>query len=110
MRRLTSSTSANRSARRTLSRARYVRSTRHGGRGRLVGAIGRAGVHVDPARLGGGISSWLAAQRHRSADQLLPPFDSIDCMAREKATITLDRDKAAEAKALVGAESTSAVV
>jgi hypothetical protein len=31
-------------------------------------------------------------------------------MAREKATITLDRDKAAEAKALVGAESTSAVV
>ena len=31
-------------------------------------------------------------------------------MAREKATITLDRKKAEEARALVGAESTSAVV
>ena len=31
-------------------------------------------------------------------------------MAKEKATITLDRRKAEEARALVGAESTSAVV
>lgn len=31
-------------------------------------------------------------------------------MAKEKATITLDRKKAEEARALVGAESTSAVV
>lgn len=31
-------------------------------------------------------------------------------MAREKATITLDRTKAALAQALIGAESTSAVV
>lgn len=31
-------------------------------------------------------------------------------MAKEKATITLDRTKAEEARALVGAESTSAVV
>lgn len=31
-------------------------------------------------------------------------------MAREKATITLDRNKAEEARALVGAGSTSAVV
>jgi len=31
-------------------------------------------------------------------------------MAKEKATITLDRRKAEEARALIGAESTSAVV
>jgi hypothetical protein len=31
-------------------------------------------------------------------------------MAKEKATITLDRDKAEEARALVGASSTSATV
>jgi hypothetical protein len=38
------------------------------------------------------------------------PSGSIIAMAKEKATITLDRRKAEEARALVGAESTSAVV
>src|ERR1019366_29784 len=40
----------------------------------------------------------------------IPPIGSIKSMAREKATITLDRSKAAEARAMVGAGSTSEVV
>ena len=41
---------------------------------------------------------------------MIPPFGSIECMAREKATITLDRSKAAVARALLGVGSTSEAI
>ena len=41
---------------------------------------------------------------------LLPPSGSMEYMAREKATITLDRGKAAAARALLGVGSTSEVI
>src|SRR3954468_11404989 len=50
------------------------------------------------------------ARAPRRSRLLLPPVGSIRGMSREKATITLDRDKAALAQSLVGAASTSAVV
>jgi Arc/MetJ family transcription regulator len=41
---------------------------------------------------------------------LMPPVGSIWGMAREKATITLDREKAARARAIAGVGTTSEVV
>jgi len=54
---------------------------------------------------------WIGQPRSADSEgvpsHFVPPSGSINCMAREKATITLDRGKAAAARALLGVGSTS---
>ena len=45
-----------------------------------------------------------------SHGRILPTVSSIWSMAREKATITVDREKLSEARALLGAPSASAAI
>lgn len=40
----------------------------------------------------------------------LPPVGSMHCMAREKATITVDREKLSEARTMLGVTSASAAI
>ena len=57
---------------------------------------------------------WIGQPRSADSEgvpsHFVPPSGSINSMAREKATITLDRGKAAAARALLGVGSTSEAI
>ena len=68
-------------------------------------------VHRHASRHVGGVLATPPEKRVAPVEvQPVPPVGSINGMAREKATITLDRDKAAAARALLGIGSTSEVI
>jgi hypothetical protein len=62
-----------------------------------------------PPRVGSGVAERLHG-RTAGERSKIPLAGSMDGMAREKVTITLDRSKAEDARSLVGASSTSEVV